>query len=277
MTAQADAPAAVAPIVDAHSHTWSGAFADDYAGTMERAWAAGLVAIVEVGGSAETSEQALALARADGRVHAVAGLHPHRAKDLPEQRERLRELALGGEFVGIGETGLDFYRNLSPPEAQHEAFRFQLELAREAELPVVIHSREAGEEAYAAIAEWAGRVGRYLGADREIGMMHCYDGDAELGARYRALGFLLSIPGPVTYPGARRRQEVARTAPLESLLVETDSPALSPQSRRGRRNEPALIAETIAFVAQLRGDAAAAVARATAENAARLFGFGLPR
>ena len=265
-----------APIVDAHAHTHARAFDGDRGEAMARAWGAGLVAVVEVGGNAESSERAADLAAAEERVHAVCGLHPHSAKELPAQRERLREQALSGRFAGVGETGLDFYRNLSPPEDQYEAFLFQLGIAREASLPVVIHSRDADEEAYAAIAEWAGRVGRYLGPDREIGMMHCYDGDAELGERYRALGFLLSVPGPVTYPGARRRQEVARTAPLESLLVETDAPALSPQSHRGGRNEPAYVLETIAFVAQLRGETPERVARATAENAARLFGFGLP-
>ena len=124
-----------APIVDAHAHTWSDAFADDYAEAIERAWGSGLVAIVEVGGSAPSSEQARALAAGDARVHAVAGLHPHSAKELPQQRQQLREQALSGSFVGIGETGLDFYRNLSPQQEQYEAFRFQLELAREAELP----------------------------------------------------------------------------------------------------------------------------------------------
>ena len=265
-----------APVVDAHSHTWSDAFADDYAETMDRAWSAGLVAVVEVGGTAESSEQARALAEADERIYAVAGLHPHRAKDLESERERLRELALGGGFVGIGETGLDWYRNLSPPEDQYAAFQFQLDLAREADLPVVIHSRDADEDSYAVIEAWATRVGRYLGAEREIGMMHCYAGDAALGERLIDLGFLLSIPGPVTYPQAKVRQDVARATPLRSLLVETDAPALTPQSHRGRRNEPAYVLETIEFIAQLRGDDAAEVARVTAENAARLFGFELP-
>ena len=266
-----------APIVDAHAHTWSGAFDEDHDEVMERAWGSGLTAVVEVGGSAPSSEEAYALAAADERVYAVAGLHPHRAKDLPEQREQLHEQAHSGRFVGLGEMGLDFYRNLSPHDIQYEAFRYQLELAREASLPVVIHSRDSDEESYAVIEEWARHSGRYLGPDREIGMMHCYAGDTELGERYRALGFLLSIPGPVTYPGGTQRQQVARTAPLESLLVETDAPALTPQSHRGRRNEPVYILETIAFIAQLRGDTPETVARVTAENAARLFGFELPR
>jgi TatD DNase family protein len=262
-----------APVVDAHSHTWSDAFDDDYAPTMERAWSAGLIAIVEVGSDVISSEQALALSRADKRVHAVAGLHPHRAKELPQQHKQLRELVFEGGFVGIGETGLDFFRNISSPEAQYEAFRFQLDLAREASLPVVIHSRDADEESFAVIAEWAQHTGRYLGPNREIGMMHCYAGDTELGERYRALGFLLSIPGPVTYPDSKQRQDIARTIPLESLLVETDSPALTPQSHRGRRNEPSYILETIHFIAQLRNERPELIAKVTAENTSRLFGF----
>ena len=101
-----------APIVDAHAHTWSGAFSEDHDEVMDRAWGSGLTAVVEVGGSAPSSEEAYALAAADERVYAVAGLHPHRAKDLPEQREQLREQAHSGRFVGLGEMGLDFYRNL---------------------------------------------------------------------------------------------------------------------------------------------------------------------
>ena len=266
-----------APIVDAHAHTWSDAFAGDYAGAIERAWGSGLVGIVEVGGSAPSSEQARALAEVDARVHAVAGLYPHSAKELPQQREQLREQALSGSFVGIGETGLDFYRNLSaaagavrgvslPARAGARGRAADRDPQPRRRRGVIRGDRGVGG---------AGRGGRY-GAEREIGMMHCYEGDTELGVRYRKLGFLLSIPGPVTYPGAQLRQDVARTAPLESLLAETDAPALTPQSNRGSRNEPAYILETIAFVAQLRGDTPEAVARATAENAARLFGFELP-
>lgn len=264
-----------APVVDAHSHTWSSAFNDDYVATMDRAWGAGLIAIVEVGSDVITSQQALALSRADQRVHAVAGLHPHRAKELAQQHQQLRELVSAGGFVGIGETGLDFFRNISSPDAQYEAFRFQLDLARETSLPVVIHSRNADKESFSVIAAWAQHAGHYLGPDREIGMMHCYAGDTELGERYRALGFLLSIPGPVTYPGSKKRQDIARTMPLESLLVETDSPALTPQSRRGKRNEPSYILETINFIAQLRNERPELVAKVTAENASRLFGFNI--
>lgn len=264
-----------APIVDAHSHTWSREFHGDYDATMQRAWDGGLVAVIEVGGDVPTSEQALEVAQRDPRIHAVAGIHPHEAKQLSKQVARLRELLAGGEFVAVGEIGLDFYRNLSPPDEQYEALRVQLEIASDARLPVVIHSREADEECFEELRAWAERVGRYLGPDREIGMMHCYAGDTELALRYIDLGLLISIPGPVTYPRNERGQDVARRLPLDRLLVETDSPSLTPQSHRGKRNEPVYVVETIAKVAQLRGCTADEIARATATNAARLFGFEL--
>ncbi|MBM4415931.1 MAG: TatD family deoxyribonuclease [Chloroflexi bacterium] len=265
-----------APIVDAHAHTFSREFRSDHAQTMARAWAAGLVAVVEVGGDVESSRQALALARATPeRVFAIAGVHPHAARDFDAEHEALRALLDGGGFVAIGEIGLDFYRNLSPPEAQFAAFAVQLELAREYALPVVLHVRNADEDAYAQVEPWARRVGRYLGAEREIGMLHCYAGDAELAARYIALGFAISVPGPVTYADNTRGQEVARTVPLASLLVETDAPYLTPVPFRGTRNEPAYVVETVRAVAALRGCRAAEVAAATARNAARLFGVTL--
>ncbi len=262
-----------APVVDAHAHTYSSEFAGDYAATMERAWAAGLVAVVEVGGDVESSTRALALARADSRVHAVAGLHPHEAKSLAKEQDSLRALVALGEFVAVGEIGLDFHYNHSPREAQFDAFRWQLELAREASLPVVIHCREADEEGFEVLREWAHRVGRYLGPDREIGMMHCFAGDAELANRYVELGFLISVPGPVTYKNNEQGQTVARSTPLASMLVETDAPYLTPLPYRGTRNEPAYVVETVRKVAGLRTCSPEAVAAATAQNAARLFGF----
>lgn len=266
-----------APVVDAHAHTYSSQFDEDRDAAFQRAWDAGLVAVVEVGGDVDSSRRALALAAADPRIYAVAGIHPHEAKHLAAQRDELRTLAASGQFVGIGEIGLDFHYNHSPREDQFEAFMWQLELAREVSLPVVIHCREADEEGYAILREWAGRVGRYLGPDREIGMLHCFAGDAGLAARYIELGFLISIPGPVTYKNNDRGQQVARTIPLAAMLVETDAPYLTPTPYRGSRNEPAYVVETVRMVAQLRGCTADEVATATAENASRLFGITLGR
>ena len=233
-----------APLIDAHAHTWSREFERDYDATIDRAWDAGLTAVVEVGTDSETS-----------------------------LRAALRTLFEGGEFVGIGEIGLDFYRNLSPPEVQYEALLWQLDLARELSLPVVIHSRDADEDCFAVLAEWSRKSGRYLGAEREIGMMHCYAGDAELAQRYQDIGFLISVPGTVTYANNQRGREVARSIPLGAMLVETDCPYLTPQPHRGSRNEPSYVLRTAQEVADLRGCSLDEVATATANNAARLFGF----
>jgi TatD DNase family protein len=240
---------------------------------MTRAWNAGLTAVVEVGVDLETSRKSAALAAADPRVHAVVGLHPHEAKHLDVQRDGLTELAASGNFVAVGEIGLDFFRNLSPVETQYEAFRWQLKLAREHELPVVIHSRDADDESCAILAEWAGHVGNYLGPDRPIGMLHCYSGDDELADLYLSLGFLISIAGPVTYRNNDRLRTVARSIPLTGMLIETDCPYLTPVPHRGRRNEPAYVVETARFVAELRGKRPELIANATAANARRLFGI----
>jgi TatD DNase family protein len=264
-----------APVVDAHAHLYSREFEEDRPAILERAWGAGLRAIVEVGTSADSSRKALTLARADSRVHAVAGLHPHSASKLEEERVGLEGLVAAGDFVAVGEIGLDFFRNNSPPEAQYEALLWQLDLAAANRLPVVIHSRDADEECYAVIEGWAGRHGRYRGPELEIGMMHCYAGGLDLARRYLDLGFLISVPGPVTYPNNARGRGVAAEVPLERLLVETDCPYLTPVPWRGQRNEPAYVVQTIRAVAEIRGESAELVAATTAANAARLFGFQL--
>jgi len=274
-----DTPPGIEPLpglVDAHAHAWSRAFDGDRAVMLARAWSAGLRLIVEVGVDVSTSLGALQLARRAPRVVAVAGLHPHEARHLEREREALAALVGGGGFVGIGEIGLDFYRNFSPPEAQYAAFRWQLALAREHALPVVVHSRAADAETFEVLEEWSRRVGRYLGREREIGMLHCFAGDVALAARYVELGFLISVPGTVTYPSNTRGQEVACTIPLEAMTLETDCPYLTPVPRRGERNEPAYVAHTARYVAGLRGIAAERVAQTTGQNALRLFGVRAP-
>ena len=225
--------------------------------------------------SFSSGERALTLARSDSRIHAVTGLHPNGASKLAEEREALGVLLASGNYVGVGEIGLDFYRDRATPQEQYEALRYQLELARECSLPIVVHSRNADAECFAELSDWANRVGRYLGPDREVGQLHCFSGDAGLAAAYVELGFLISIPGTVTYKNNDRGQEVARTVPLAKMLVETDAPFLAPTPHRGKRNEPAYVVETARFVAAQRGCDIAEVATATAHNAARLFGFTL--
>ena len=273
--AEGVAPEPLPGVIDAHSHTWSRELQHDHTAVLQRAWDSGLSHLIEVGCDTRTTLASRDLARREPRVHAVAGLHPHEAKNLAAERAGLQAAIEGGGFVGIGEIGLDFFRDLSPRDEQYESLRWQLELARQHSLPVVIHSRNADEECFAVLKEWAGRVGRYLGPDREIGMMHCYAGDLALAWRYVDLGFLISVPGTVTYANNAQGQEVARLMPLASMLVETDGPYLTPVPHRGRRNEPAYVVHTARFVASLRGCEPAEVARETAANAARLFGFAL--
>jgi len=263
-------------LVDAHSHTWDDQLQPDHAEVLARAWSTGLVAIVQVGCDLRTTLASREIASTDARMYASAGLHPHSASDLAEERDAIEAAVAEGGYVAIGETGLDFYRNLSSPEDQYAALLWQLDLARRHDLPVVIHSRDADEDCFEVLREWASNVGRYLGPDREIGMMHCFAGDLELAERYMAIGFQISIPGPVTFPGNDRGHTVARSIPLDRMLVETDCPYLTPVPWRGRRNEPAYVAETARFIAGLRGIDATEVARHTAMNAARLFGFELP-
>lgn len=262
-------------VVDAHSHTWDAQLQPDHDEVLARAWRTGLSAIVQVGCDLRTTLASREIASTDPRMFATAGLHPHSASHLDEERDAIEAAVAEGGYVAIGEAGLDFYRNLSPPEEQYAALRWQLDLARRHDLPVVIHSRDADEECFEVLREWASAVGRYLGPDREIGMMHCFAGDLELAERYMAIGFLISVPGPVTFPGNERGQTVARSIPLDRMLVETDCPYLTPVPWRGRRNEPAYVAETARFIAGLRGIDATEVARHTALNAARLFGFEL--
>ncbi len=261
------------PVIDAHAHVTSRQFADDREAMLQRAWDAGLVAIVEAGDDVASGQRALELARREPRVHAVTGLHPHAASRMYEEREAMQALLDTGEYVGVGEIGLDFFRDLSPRDVQYEALRWQLELARRHDLPVVIHSREADAECFGVLAEWADHVGRYLGAEREIGMLHCFAGDAALAQAYMDLGFLISIPGTVTYKNNNRGQDVARMVPLQAMLVETDAPYLAPDTHRGSRNEPAYVVETARFVARLRSCDVDEVTDAAAHNTARLFGF----
>jgi TatD DNase family protein len=261
-----------AGLIDSHAHLHDRAFDGDRAAVLARARAAGLSAIVTVGTDRAESEAAAALARTEPDVFAVVGFHPHDAKDWnAAERSRIAALAAEESVVAIGEIGLDFYRDLSPRTDQERAFRDQLSLADELRLPVVIHSRDAHEETAAILSQWAAARMRPDGA--LPGVIHCFSGDTALARRYAALGFAISFAGPVTYPKNDALRAAATAVPRGRIVVETDCPYLSPQSRRGRRNEPALVAETAAFIAALRGETPFAFASHTSQTARRVFGL----
>lgn len=259
-------------LFDSHNHLQFPEFDKDRDAVLVRASEAGVEAMLLVGTDVASSEKALALAEQDEGLYVSAGCHPHVAKRVDAaDLARLRELAAHPRVVAIGEIGLDLYRNLSPPDEQMRAFREQLTLAAAVGLPVVIHSRDADEETYAVLVDWARTLSR-ADEGRPVGVMHYFSGNAALAHRYVELGFLISIHTSVTYPNAVERQAVAAELSLDDLVVETDAPYGAPQSLRGRRGEPAHVAEAVAEIAALRGTSADEVAAKTTENARRLVG-----
>ncbi|HEV2764962.1 MAG TPA: TatD family hydrolase [Pyrinomonadaceae bacterium] len=260
--------------VDSHAHIDGEEFDADRDAVVARARAAGVRAILNVGTGDPHSgdlERAVALAERFEDVWAAVGVHPHDARLFDDAAaERLRSLVRRSpRVVAWGEIGLDYHYDNSPREAQREVFARQLRMAREANLPVVIHSREADEDTARILRDvWAG-------APRG-GVMHCFGGGPALAEAALEMGLLISFAGNVTFKKAEPLREVARVVPLERLLVETDCPFLAPVPFRGRRNEPAHVVETARFLASLRGLEASELGRATTENFLRLFDLTLP-
>jgi TatD DNase family protein len=268
-------------LVDTHAHLDDRAFAADREAVIARAVAAGVSRILTVGVDLPSSRAAVALAEKHPAVYAAVGLHPHDARKWHEATAReLRALAQHPRVVAIGETGLDFYRNLSPREAQGAAFRAQLALAGEVGLPVIIHDREAHGEVIAILKEWATEVQnrRVKGQspDRQPrpaarGVLHAFSGDLGMAEEASKLGFCIALGGPLTFAHARRPVEVARQLPLDRLLLETDCPYMTPEPFRGRRNEPAYVRYVAERLAQIRAQPVEVVAKATTQNALTLF------
>lgn len=256
-------------LFDTHAHLHDPAFAEDREAVLARARAAGVGTLLTIGTDPESSREAVALAERHGDVYAAVGIHPHdAARAAAGALEEIATLARGPRVVAIGEIGLDYFRNLSPVPAQQAALRSQLALARELRKPVLLHCRDAHAELLAVLAE--------DGLAEAGGIMHCFSGDEAMAARCLELGLLVSLAGPVTYPNARRLVEVARTIPLERLVLETDCPYLPPQPWRGKRNEPAYLVATARRVAELRRVPLDVVARETTRTACRGLGIAAP-
>ncbi len=255
-------------LFDTHAHLHDPWIGDDLPQVMARATEAGVERIVTIGCSLKDSRNAIAVAEQYDTVWATVGLHPHDAKDWNADLEaEFRRLAAHERVVAIGEIGLDFYRNLSPHADQYRAFEGQLGLADELDLPVVIHSRDAHEDTFGLLEDWAEQWNR----PRPIGVIHCFSGDADLAHRYHDLGFLISFAGPVTYPKNDALREAAKTLPIEAIVIETDAPYLSPQPRRGKRNEPANVRFTAEQIAELQGATVEELSEQISDNAAGLF------
>jgi TatD DNase family protein len=231
---------------------------------VEAAVAVGVTQIVTIGIDGSSSRAALEAAEAFPQVYAAVGRHPNSARGFDDaDLAELRALAAHPRCVAIGETGLDFYRDGAPRADQERAFEAQIALARETGKPLVIHSRAAEEQTLEQLASQADGVSVIL---------HCFSMPERLADCVQR-GYTISFAGNVTYPSAHELSDAARRVPLESLLVETDAPYLTPQVVRKQRNQPAFVLHTLAFLASLRGVAEDELARTVSRNAARVFGW----
>lgn len=242
-------------LVDSHCHLDDARFDADREAVIERAKQAGVAVLLAIGSGPPHLDAAIRLAERHENVYATVGVHPHEASQWSgDVKARLRDLIAHPKVVAVGEIGLDYHYNFSPPEAQRRAFEEQLGLARECGKPVVVHTREA----------WADTL--HLLGSAASGIMHCFSGGPAEAEACLERGFHISFAGIVTYPKAVRVQEAVRMTPLDRLLVETDAPYLAPVPFRGKRNEPAFVRETAAKVAELKGVSLETVASATTAN-----------
>jgi TatD DNase family protein len=253
-------------LIDSHAHLDMTDFEGDREEVLERACQMGVGHIIAIGVDLESSTSALTLARSHPGISSSVGCHPHHADDCTvSDLDQLAGLASEAQVVAWGEIGLDHFRGYVSPEAQLRIFRDQLRMARELGLPVIIHDREAHDVVHATL--------KAMGKGEKRGVIHCFSGDLDLAGAFIELGYFISIPGTVTYKNASQIKEVAAAIPLSRMLIETDSPYLSPAPKRGKRNEPAHVYYTAMEVARLRGIPFEAVARQTTENARILFGL----
>jgi TatD DNase family protein len=251
-------------LVDSHAHLDDARYADDREAMIQRAYEAGVRQILTIGNGTGPDDMGcgIPLAEAYDWIYTSVGIHPHDAAKVEERHFDLMErLAAHPKVIAIGETGLDYHYDNSPRDAQRNVFRRQVELARRLELPVIVHTREADADTEAILRE----VGP------SAGVLHCFTSGAPLAKAALELGFLISFSGIATFPKAQELAAIARSVPADRLLIETDCPYLAPVPHRGKRNEPAFIAETARFLAGVRGVSLERISEETSQNFARLF------
>ncbi len=252
-------------LVDSHCHLDFPEFAPELDAVVSRAREAGVGICVTIGTKLSNFERVRAVAERFDDVWCTVGVHPHEATVEPlANAAPLLEAARHEKVVGIGETGLDFYYEHSPRAEQAANFRAHIAAARETGLPLVVHTRDAEDETIAILNE-------EMAKGRFSGLIHCFTGTRTLAEAALALGFSISVSGIATFKNSSALRDVLKDVPLDRLLVETDAPYLAPVPHRGRRNEPAYVADTAAALAALKGVSPGAIAEATTENFFRLF------
>jgi TatD DNase family protein len=257
------------PLIDSHCHLEPKDFGDEREEVIARAHAAGVEALVCIGSGATLDEvrNAVMLAETHDTIWAAVGIHPHDVARMPEGAlDEIERLATSHpRVVAVGETGLDYHYDHSPREAQREAFRSFIGIARRAKKPVSLHIREAHDDAVQILTdEKAGELG---------GVVHCFTGTLDDAKRYVALGLHISFSGVVTFKSAAAIREAAAWVPIDRILVETDCPFMAPVPMRGKRNEPAYVVHTARHLAETRGIDPVELATVTTANSRRLFGL----
>ena len=249
------------PVFDSHVHLNSPRFSRDAEHVWRRANAAGVTAAVVVGYDLPSSRRAIEIADNSHGLFAAVGIHPHSSDETTEDAlTELSRLAQNPAVVAIGETGLDFYRNLQPRAVQERSFRTHLELASDTALPVIVHVRDAFCEAAQGLRDYQGE-----------GVIHCYTGGPSELAGFLERGLHISFSGVITYKSGQQVREAAKIVPADRILVETDCPYLSPGPERRKRNEPAYVVQVVERMAEVRGETTDRIASLTYRNASRLF------
>ncbi len=252
-------------LADSHCHLNYKGLAEDQAAVLDRARARGVTAMLNIATRESEWDDVLATAEREPDVWATVGIHPHEADQHAHvDTAKLVDRARHPRVVGIGESGLDYYYDHSDRERQQISFRAHIAAARETGLPIIVHTRDAEDDTAAILRDEMGK-GAYPG------VIHCFTASGAFADIALDLGFMISISGIVTFKNAKDLQETAARLPLEQLLIETDAPFLAPVPHRGKTGEPAFVADTARFLADLRGETVEQLSEATARNFHRLF------
>lgn len=250
--------------IDSHAHLDDGRFDEDREDIIEAIKKNDIDIVVNIGADLSTSINSIKLAEKYDFIYATVGVHPHDAKTMDDNTiNLLKTFAQKEKVVGIGEIGLDYYYDNSPREIQKKRFIEQIELAKELDMPIVVHTRDAAGDTMEIIKN--SQDGRLRG------VMHCYSGSVEQAFEYIDLGFYISLGGPVTFKNSRVSKEVAKKIPLEKLMIETDSPYLTPEPYRGKRNNPMYVKYVAEKIAEIREVSVEEIGKYSSENTKRLF------
>ena len=252
-------------LVDSHCHLDYPDLQKDFSGVMARAKSAGVETMLAIGTKLRDFDAVRAISETNDNVFCTVGIHPHEAANEQTAADALIALAKHPKIVGIGETGLDYFYEKSPREAQAENFRAHMRAAHASGLPLVVHTRDADADT-ADLLDWAHRE-----LPGTIGVLHCFTSSLALAQKAIGLGYYISISGIVTFKNAEDLRATVRALPLERLLVETDSPYLAPVPKRGKPCEPSYVLHTATFVAELKGVGLLELAKTTSDNFYRLF------